>query len=68
MTYADLRALETLQLRENYYYVEVVPSLTVGRVSLKYARDFCGAMCLNDLRSRIGIIHIEIKSGKNAIS
>ena len=64
MTYADLRALETLQLRENYYYVEVVPSLTVGRVFLKYARDFCGAMYLNDLRSRIGIIHIEIKSKK----
>ena len=65
MTYADLRALETLQLRENYYYVEVVPSLTVGRVVfLKYARDFCGAMCLNDLRSRIGIIHIQIKSEK----
>ena len=62
MTYADLRALETLlQLGENYY-VEVVPSLTVGRVFLKYARDFCGAMCLNDLRSRIGIIHIEVKS------
>ena len=68
MTYADLRALETLlQLRENYY-VEMVPSLTVGRVFLKYARDFCGAMCLNDLRSRIGIIHIEIISKKNAIS
>ena len=32
MTYADLRALETLQLREKYYYEEVVPSLTVGRV------------------------------------
>ena len=64
MTYADLRALETLlQLGENYY-VEVVPSLTVGRVFffLKYARDFCGAMCLDDLRSRIGIIHIEVKS------
>ena len=67
MTYADLRALETLlvllQLRENYY-VEVVPSLTVGRVFLKYARDFCDAICLNDLWSRIGIIHIEIKSKK----
>ena len=64
MTYADLRTLETLlQLRENYY-VEVVPSLTVVRVFLKYARDFWGTICLKHLRSRIGIIHIEIKSKK----
>jgi hypothetical protein len=71
MTYADLRALETLlvllQLRENYY-VEVVPSLTVGRVFLKYARDFCGAMCLNDLWSRIGIIEQKCDFVKNLTS
>ena len=62
MTYADLRALETLlQLRELLCRSGAI-SDSWKSFFLKYARDFCGAMCLDDLRSRIGIIHIEVKS------